>query len=56
MTRKTTKHSNPTEKKSKRITLSKQTLKDLGVPGQGPKGGRPIPCGKKTVPFSGCSF
>jgi hypothetical protein len=43
MTRKTTKHSNPTEKKSKRLSVSKQTLKDLGVSGRaakGVKGGR----------------
>lgn len=43
MTRKTTKHSKPTEKKSKRLSVSKQTLKDLGVSGQaakGVKGGR----------------
>ncbi len=43
MTRKTTKHSKPTEKKAKRLSVRKQTLKDLGVSGQaaeGVKGGR----------------
>jgi hypothetical protein len=39
MTRKTTKNAKPAGKRTKRLSLSKQTLKDLGTSGQGPKGG-----------------
>ncbi len=46
MTRKTTKHSKPTEKKSKRLSVRKQTLKDLVFPVRLPResrgGGRRI--------------
>jgi hypothetical protein len=39
MTQKKPKGSRSSARKSKKLSLSKQTLKDLGVPGQGPKGG-----------------
>ena len=39
MTRKTTKGSKAPPRKSKRLSLSKQTLRDLSAPGSGPKGG-----------------
>jgi len=51
MTRKSTTTSKGTSKKPKKLSLSKQTLKDLSVRGDGPKGGR-----IKTDPTGPCSF
>ena len=42
MTRKTTKGSKAPARKSKRLSLSKQTLRDLSAPASGPKGGMGI--------------
>ncbi len=56
MTRKTTKGTKPDAKMAKRLSLSKQTLKDLSVPaqaGKGPKGGR-IPATDITCISKGC--
>ena len=38
-----------TKRKSARLKLSKETLKDLSVPGKGPRGGRP-----KSMPVICC--
>ncbi len=60
MTRKTTKHSKPTEKKSKRLSVRKQTLKDLGVSGrsaEGVKGGmaaRSMSCPTICISINAC--
>ena len=50
MTRKTTKSSKATAGKSKRLSLSKRTLKDLSVPGTGPEGGMGI-----RIPLTHCT-
>jgi hypothetical protein len=50
MTRKTTKGSKAPPRKSKRLSLSKKTLKDLNVPATGPQGGMGI-----KVPLSHCT-
>ncbi len=42
MTSKTAKSTKPAAKKAKRLSLSKQTLKDLSSRGRGPKGGMGI--------------
>lgn len=42
MTRKTTKGFKAPARKSKRLRLSKRTLKDLSAPGSGPQGGMGI--------------
>lgn len=39
MTKKSIKSTKPTDTKAKRLSLSKETLKDLGSRGEGPKGG-----------------
>ena len=41
------------KRKSARLKLSKETLKDLGVPGKGPRGGRePLP---RSIPIVCCA-
>jgi hypothetical protein len=50
MTSKTTKGSKALPRKSKRLSLSKKTLKDLNVSGTGPQGGMGI-----KVPLSHCT-
>jgi len=50
MTRKTTKGPKAPRRKSKRLSLSKKTRKDLNVPGTGPEGGMGI-----RVPLSHCT-
>ena len=49
MTRKTTKGPK-TPRKSKRLSLSKKTLKDLSAPASGPEGGMGI-----KIPLSHCT-
>ena len=50
MTRKTTKGSKAAGRKSKRLSRSKRTLKDLSAPGTGPEGGMGI-----RIPLTHCT-
>jgi hypothetical protein len=53
MTAKSPKNTKTTAKKAKRLSLSKQTLKDLMPHGQGPKGGTLVRTGA-CAPTLGC--